>query len=151
MTQLAPGPLLSKSRPSGTLGQAAVASLGQARDQRLVVQDFCPFPQSLEWELGQAYLREKGSQAFIRDFAPVPHVVNNDGNLSLAAAQLLFTALRDAEQDQKRIGDIQDSSGGKRPAGEVSDVPRCRGRPAGRRLDSNPSCALVLSTQSRSP
>jgi tetratricopeptide (TPR) repeat protein len=107
MTQLPPGPLLTKSRSSGTLGQAAVASLGRARGERLVVQDFCPFPQSREWELGQAYLREKGSQAFLRDVAPVPHVVNNDGNLSLAGAQLLFTALREAEQEEKLEDEIR--------------------------------------------
>ena len=46
------------------------------------LQDYRPLAESLEWELGQEYLRRRGSLAFIGDHEPVPFVVNNDGNLS---------------------------------------------------------------------
>jgi tetratricopeptide (TPR) repeat protein len=64
-----------------------------------MVQDYCPLPQSVEWHLGQRYLREHGSQAFLHDAAPVPYVVNNDGALSLRAAQVLFQSLQEAEAE----------------------------------------------------
>jgi hypothetical protein len=88
------------SRPSPDLGNAlaGLAGLGQADDGRLCLQESRPFAESLEWELGQAYLRQKGSEAFLQDHAPVPYVINNDGSLSVAAAGLVFCALRKAEQ-----------------------------------------------------
>jgi hypothetical protein len=44
------------------------------------------------------YLLQKGSEAFLHDHAAVPYVINNDGSLSVAAAGLLFCAIREAEQ-----------------------------------------------------
>jgi hypothetical protein len=74
-------------------------SLARAQDSRPVVQDYCPLPQSIEWQLGQRYLREHGSKAFLHDAAPVPYVVNNDGTLSLRAARVLFQSLQEAEAE----------------------------------------------------
>jgi tetratricopeptide (TPR) repeat protein len=62
-----------------------------------VIQDFVPLAESLEWDLGQQYLRQRGNKAFISDASPVPFVVNNDGTLSQNAAEVLFTSLVDAE------------------------------------------------------
>jgi hypothetical protein len=39
--------------------------LDQAQSGRLVLQNFHPLADSLEWELGQEYLRQRGSLAFI--------------------------------------------------------------------------------------
>jgi tetratricopeptide (TPR) repeat protein len=72
-------------------------SLARAQDSRPVVQDYCPLPQSVEWQLGQRYLREHGSKAFLHDAAPVPYVVNNDGTLSLRAARVLLQNLQEVE------------------------------------------------------
>jgi tetratricopeptide (TPR) repeat protein len=72
--------------------------LSKAQSSREVIQDFVPLAQSLEWELGQQYLRERGNKAFISDASPVPFVINNDGTLSRNAAELLFTSLAEAEQ-----------------------------------------------------
>src|SRR5688572_17238064 len=85
-------------------GKAAPTSLGEqvlahAQSGREVVQDFCPLADSLEWELGQEYLRERGNKAFISDAWPVPFVINNDGNLSRHAAEVLFASLLAAEKD----------------------------------------------------
>jgi hypothetical protein len=77
-------------------GRNAVERLVRAQGERLVIQDYCPFPQSIEWEFGQRYLGERGSKAFLHDLMPVPYVINNDGTLSLRAATLLFTSLLDA-------------------------------------------------------
>ena len=60
----------------------ADAILGRAQSSREIIQDFVPLAESLEWELGQEYLRGRGNKAFISDAAPVPFVVNNDGSLS---------------------------------------------------------------------
>ena len=60
--------------------------LARAQDGREVVQDFVPLSESLEWRLGQEYLRQRGNKAFISDASPVPFVINNDGTLSKNAA-----------------------------------------------------------------
>jgi tetratricopeptide (TPR) repeat protein len=70
------------------------------------VQDFVPLAKSLEWELGQQYLKERGNKAFISDASPVPFVVNNDGNLSRSAAETFFANLLGAEQGGNLERDI---------------------------------------------
>src|SRR5262249_39404839 len=72
--------------------------LSRAQSGREVVQDFCPLADSLEWQLGQEYLRDRGNKAFLSDASPVPFVVNNDGTLSCNAAEVLFACLADAEE-----------------------------------------------------
>jgi hypothetical protein len=72
--------------------------LANAQTSREVVQDFCPLAESLEWELGQQYLRERGNKAFISDASPVPFVVNNDGALSRNAAEVFFANLVESEK-----------------------------------------------------
>jgi tetratricopeptide (TPR) repeat protein len=84
--------------PPSLLGKGGAASLGSARSDRPVVQDYRPLPESIEWELGQRYLRERGSKAFLHDASPVPYAVNNDGTLSLRAARVLFQSLLEAEE-----------------------------------------------------
>jgi tetratricopeptide (TPR) repeat protein len=77
------------------LGQRVLAHAQSSRD---VVQDFVPLSESLEWELGQQYLRERGNKAFISDASPVPFVINNDGSLSRNAAEVFFTSLVEADK-----------------------------------------------------
>src|ERR1700692_2309857 len=72
--------------------------LTNAQDSRAVIQDFVPLAQSLEWELGQQYLRDRGNKAFISDASPVPFVINNDGGLSRSAAEIFFASLLEAEK-----------------------------------------------------
>ncbi len=72
--------------------------LANAQTSREVVQEFCPLAESLEWELGQQYLRERGNKAFISDASPVPFVVNNDGTLSRNAAEVFFANLVESEK-----------------------------------------------------
>lgn len=80
--------------------------LTNAQDSRSVVQDFVPLSQSLEWELGQEYLRARGNKAFISDASPVPFVVNNDGNLSRNAAEVFYTSLVEADKAGTLEADI---------------------------------------------
>ncbi len=86
-------PSASAPRPSD-----AEQILSKAQSGRAVVQDFCPLADSLEWQLGQEYLRDRGNKAFISDASPVPFVVNNDGTLSRHAADVFFASLEDAEK-----------------------------------------------------
>jgi tetratricopeptide (TPR) repeat protein len=79
-------------------GPRALQGLAWAQDERPVIQDYCPFAESIEWQLGQGYLRERGSKAFLHDASPVPYVVNNDGTLSQNAAELLFASLAEADR-----------------------------------------------------
>src|SRR5689334_24868250 len=97
----AANPLLQSSSPV-----LAADILADAQAQRVVLQDFCPLAESLEWELGQEYLRERGNKAFISDASPVPFVINNDGTLSRAAAEVFFASLQAAAQKQPVQGDI---------------------------------------------
>jgi len=80
--------------------------LTKAQDSRPVVQDFVPLAESLEWDLGQQYLRDRGNKAFISDASPVPFVINNDGNLSRNAAEVFFTSLVEAEKTEGLEPDI---------------------------------------------
>jgi tetratricopeptide (TPR) repeat protein len=75
-----------------------VQSLAKVRSARVVIQDFCPLADSIEWQLGQRYWRHRGSQAFIGDAVPVPYLINNDSNLSASSAEVLFSSLVAAEQ-----------------------------------------------------
>jgi hypothetical protein len=70
----------------------------KSQSNRDVIQDFVPLAESLEWELGQQYLRERGNKAFISDSTPVPFIINNDGALSRNAAEVFFTSLIEAEK-----------------------------------------------------
>lgn len=89
--------------PSGSLAEQVLA---HAQAGREVIQDFCPLAESLEWELGQEYLRERGSKAFTSDASPVPFVINNDGTLSRNAAEVFFASLVTAEQEGTLEPDI---------------------------------------------
>jgi len=51
------------------------------------VRDFSPLADSLEWELGQHYLRDRGNKAFISDASP-PFVINDDGPLPCDGAEV---------------------------------------------------------------
>src|SRR6185295_19341451 len=77
---------------------AAEAILAKAQSSRAVIQDFVPLADSLEWQLGQEYLRQRGNKAFLSDAAPVPYVINNDGTLSHHAAAVFFASLEDADE-----------------------------------------------------
>src|SRR4051812_14552899 len=70
----------------------------QSQSAREVIQEFVPLAQSLEWDLGQEYLRQRGNKAFISDASPVPFVVNNDGILSRHAAEVFLASLDKAEK-----------------------------------------------------
>src|ERR1700760_1963539 len=77
------------------LGEQVLAHAQAGRD---LVQDFVPLADSLEWELGQEYLRQRGNKAFLSDASPVPFVINNDGTLSRNAAEVFFASLQEAEK-----------------------------------------------------
>jgi hypothetical protein len=80
--------------PSASLAEQVLA---HAQAGREIVQDFVPLAESLEWELGQQYLRDRGNKAFLADASPVPYVVNNDGTLSRNAAVVFFASVQEAE------------------------------------------------------
>ena len=88
-------PAAPRFNPNAPVAEQVLASAQSSRD---VVQDFCPLAESLEWELGQQYLRERGNKAFISDASPVPFVINNDGTLSRHAAEVFFANLVEAEK-----------------------------------------------------
>src|SRR5262245_28999175 len=69
------------------LPASAEQVLARSQSGRAVIQDFVPLAESLEWQLGQQYLRDRGNKAFIGDLSPVPYVINNDGTLSAQAAE----------------------------------------------------------------
>src|ERR1700722_19103528 len=85
---------------------AAEAILAKAQSGRPVIQDFVPLADSLEWQLGQEYLRQRGNKAFLSDASPVPFLINNDGTRSRNAAEVFFTSLLDAEESGGLEDDI---------------------------------------------
>jgi tetratricopeptide (TPR) repeat protein len=96
------------TRAAGTLGRGSALSpvevIACAQGGRLLIEDYRPLTDSLAWQLGQQYWLQRGSQAFISDANPVPFTVNNDGGLSVRAAELLFTSLQIAEE----AGNVED-------------------------------------------
>jgi hypothetical protein len=76
----------------------STAILSQSQSSREVIQDFVPLADSLEWDLGQQYLRQRGNKAFISDSSPVPYVVNNDGTLARHAAEVFVASLLEADK-----------------------------------------------------
>ena len=64
-----------------------VETLAGVRSSRPIIQDFCPLAESLEWRIGQGYLRERGIQAFTTEPGPVPFAINYDGS-SMARQRL---------------------------------------------------------------
>jgi hypothetical protein len=106
-TAAQPPDFQTRIAPTGRLGPPSPANiLATTQAARTVVQDFRPLAESIEWELGQLYLRERGSNAFIRDPEPVPFIVNNDGFLSVQAAEIFFASLLVAERDGELESDI---------------------------------------------
>jgi tetratricopeptide (TPR) repeat protein len=81
--------------------------LAGAQSSRDIVQDFVPLSRSLEWDLGQEYLRQRGNKAFISDASPVPFVINNDGTLSRHAAEVFFLSLTEAERAETLPNEIR--------------------------------------------
>ena len=80
-------------------GSLAERVLAHAQAGREIIQDYVKLAASLEWELGQEYLRQRGNKAFLSDASPIPFVVNNDGTLSRNAAEVFFMSLQAAEKD----------------------------------------------------
>jgi hypothetical protein len=72
--------------------------LARTQQKRLIIQDYRPLADSLEWRLGQHYYHRRGNKGFVVDERPIPFLVNNDGGLSARAAELLFTALGESER-----------------------------------------------------
>jgi tetratricopeptide (TPR) repeat protein len=89
----------AKSSPTNRCQQV----LAHAQSSREVIQEYCPLAESLEWELGQQYFRERGNKAFISDTIPVPFLINNDGTLSRNAAEVFFSSCVAAE----KTGDLE--------------------------------------------
>lgn len=79
-------------------GPSPLDIFAHATAGRVVIQDFCPLADSLEWQAGQRFWHDRGSEAFVAENVPVPWVVNNDGTLSAYAAEVLFASLEAAEQ-----------------------------------------------------
>src|SRR5262245_37663190 len=92
-----PGGPTSRSHTT-QLPASAEQVLAKSQSGRAVVQDFVPLAESLEWQLGQQYLRDRGNKAFLSDLSPVPYVINNDGTLANHCAEVFFTSLVEAEQ-----------------------------------------------------
>ncbi len=82
------------------LRPGALTILAQAQEGRSLIEDFVPLADSLEFDLGQQYWRERGSQAFIGDATPVPYAINNEGSLSRRTAELFFASLVESEKTQ---------------------------------------------------
>ena len=84
---------------------AAARLLDDTEGERILIQDYRPLADSLEWELGQSYWQRHGSQAFV-GLGSVPFLINNDGIQSMRAAELLFTSLQCAKDAGQSVDDI---------------------------------------------
>ena len=76
-----------------------------------------PLAQSLERDLGQQYLRQRGNKAFISDSSPVPFVINNDGTLSRHAAEVFVASLIEADKKDPHPQPLSQGARGER--GEI--------------------------------
>jgi tetratricopeptide (TPR) repeat protein len=90
-----PGGALVSKTPCGACPAPDQAVAGLL-DQKILIQDFTPLEESLDWQLGQLYYRQRGHHAFLS--GEVPYAIHNDGYVSQHAAELLFTSLIAAER-----------------------------------------------------
>jgi tetratricopeptide (TPR) repeat protein len=79
--------------------------LAGVQDTRVLLQDFVPLSECLDWKLGHVYWHQAGAKAFISD--RVPTRVISDGNLSAGAAEVFFTAMLAAETRGDLDGEIR--------------------------------------------
>jgi tetratricopeptide (TPR) repeat protein len=79
--------------------KSAADLLATTRADRLIVEDFQPLAESIEWELGRLFYQTRGSLAF-QTTEHVPFEINNDGTLSAHAAEVLFANLLAREASQ---------------------------------------------------
>src|SRR5262245_6886561 len=79
--------------------------LAGVQDRRVLLQDFVPLTESLDWRLGQLYWQQAGAAAFLSDH--VPTRVISDGNLSAGCAEVFFTSLLAAESRGDLNGPIE--------------------------------------------
>jgi tetratricopeptide (TPR) repeat protein len=93
-----PRPTTPTSSPAPECDTTPAQVLTRSQASRELVQDFVPLADSLEWQLGQEYFRQRGNKAFLSDTHPVPFVINNDGTLSANAAEVFFASLLAAEK-----------------------------------------------------
>jgi tetratricopeptide (TPR) repeat protein len=98
VADLQPRTAATKGRVRPEPSSLAEQVLTHAQSGREVIQDYCPLAESLEWELGQQYFRERGNKAFISDAIPVPFLINNDGTLSRNAAEVFFASCQAADK-----------------------------------------------------
>src|SRR5262249_42974618 len=91
---------------NGSNPDPASAILTYAQGHRSIIQGYVPLADSIEWQLGQRYLQQRGSQAFLGDARPVPYVINNDGTHSRHAAEVLFVSLAATEQARSLEPDL---------------------------------------------
>src|SRR5262245_56606534 len=89
--------------PNSSLTQQVLA---HSQSSLEIIQADCPLAESLAWELGQQYFRERGNKAFIGDTIPVPFLINNDRTLSRNAAEVFFTSCVEAEKVRELEPDI---------------------------------------------
>src|SRR5262245_46298533 len=97
---------ISKAEKRSAKPSLAQQVLAHSQTSREVIQEYCPLAESLEWELGQQYFRERGNKAFIGDTIPVPFLINNDGTLSRNAAEVFYTSCVEAENAAELEPDI---------------------------------------------
>jgi len=84
-----------KTQSSSAVNDPADELLARVQAHPGVVQELVSLAQSLEWDLGQEYLKSRGAKAFTADSSPVPFWVNNDGSLSRKAAELFYEAMEE--------------------------------------------------------
>ena len=80
---------------------------------RVVLEDFRPVSESLEWRIGAAYWADAGVRAFMAD--EVPHIITNDGMLAARDADVLFESCALAERCgalEPAIGAVELGCGG---------------------------------------
>lgn len=80
---------------SAALTEAAAEALGRAAGKRVILEDFRPMAESLDWKLGAMYWRRTDSRAWLSE--SIPFAVTSDGWLSRGAVEVLFAALAEAE------------------------------------------------------
>ena len=71
----------------------------------LLIQDYVPLAESLDWKSGQQFWQESGSRAFLGEI--VPFKITNDGNLSQKAAKVVFTQLLETDQQGRLEASIR--------------------------------------------
>lgn len=106
--RMTPDPLTAASDDDRRSPAEVLAAASGGR-RRIMLQDFRPVPDALEWRLSHSFWAEQGTRPFVQ--SAVPYVINNSGWLAEQAAHLTVVHCLEFPDDPVNLLELGAGSG----------------------------------------